>query len=147
MALVAYAIWQPGVDVTDGRHDRGSNGVWLAHGWLGADEWFIKYNKTNEFAKYRSAASIKALADKLRMHHVTDVFPHLCPAEPSGQLPLVDNGQLERFLDNFSEFRVLPWIGGPNGPNVRANGQRWRAVFITNVCALIANHPQSLECI
>src|SRR5262245_10608663 len=106
-ALLAYVLWRPGLDVRDGRHDRGSNAVWLAHGWLGADEWLVTYKKTNELAKYRSLVNIKALAEKLRRHHVSDVFPHLCPAEATGGLPPVDAKQLDQFLDIFGEFRVL----------------------------------------
>ncbi|HUR46138.1 MAG TPA: hypothetical protein VMZ27_09715, partial [Candidatus Saccharimonadales bacterium] len=59
--ILAYALWRPGLDFHDGRHDRGRNAIWLAHGWLGADEWFIRNNKTNEFAKYRSLTNIHAL--------------------------------------------------------------------------------------
>jgi hypothetical protein len=95
---VAYFIWRPGLEVKDGRHDLRKNALWLAHGWLGGDDWFIRHNKTNEFAKYRSLTNIAALADKLRRHGIQDVFPHLCPAEIEGQLPAVDAPQVERFL-------------------------------------------------
>jgi len=37
---LAYLLWTPGEVVRDGRFDRGLNGVWLQHGWLGDDEWF-----------------------------------------------------------------------------------------------------------
>src|SRR2546422_1683341 len=111
VVFLAYALWRPGLDITDGRHDQGSNAIWLAHGWLGGDEWFVRNNKTNEFAKYRSTASIKALAERLRSHGIKDVFPHLCPAEPAGHLPPIDPTQVEQLLDIFAEFRVLPWIG------------------------------------
>lgn len=140
--FLAYTLWQPGLDVRDGHHGRGSNAIWLAHGWLGADEWFVRNHKTNEFAKYRSLTNIKALAEKLRTYRINDVFPHLCPAEPTGQLPSVDPKQVEQFLDVFDEFRVLPWIGGPNGSSVRANDARWRAVFVTNIATLLTQHPR-----
>jgi hypothetical protein len=140
--LLAYAIWKPGVEISDGRHDRGSNGIWLAHGWLGADEWFVKNNKTNEFIKYRSATNIQMLAEKLRRHHISDIFPHLCPAEPTGELPPIDSTQAERFLDAFEGLRVLPWIGGPNGASVRTHDARWRERFVANVRALMAEHPR-----
>lgn len=44
-ALIVYALWRPGLDVRDGRHDVGKNAVWLAHGWLGSDEWFMQTRK------------------------------------------------------------------------------------------------------
>ena len=34
--------WSPGLDVRDGRHDLGTNGMWLQHGWLASDEWFAR---------------------------------------------------------------------------------------------------------
>jgi hypothetical protein len=130
------------LDISDGRHDRRSNGVWLAHGWLGADEWFVRNNKTNEFTKYRSRTTMSALAGKLQHHRITEVFPHLCPAEATGQLPPVDARQLEQFLDVFNGFRVLPWIGGPNGTSVRLNDPRWRSNFVQAARALLDRHPR-----
>src|SRR3954447_25989659 len=119
MFSVAYWFWSPGLDVRDGRHDHGRNGIWVSHGWLGGNEWFATNSKTNEFAKYRDPRSIHELAVKLRRHHITDIFPHLCPAELTGELPKVDAVQAERLLDELADFRVLPWIGGPNGGSVR----------------------------
>jgi hypothetical protein len=128
-----YRLWTPGLDVRDGRHDRGRNALWLSHSWLGGDEWFIQNGKTNEYAKYRDPKSIRELAEKLRHNHITDVFPHLCPAEPDGRLPQIDGAQAERLLDGLSGFRVLPWIGGPNGGNVRLQNAKWRSVFTNQV--------------
>ena len=139
---MAFLAWRPGLDLQDGRHDRGRNAIWLAHGWLGGDQWFVRYNKTNEFARYRDQAKIRELADKLRRHHITDVFPHLCPAEPNGEIPAVDAAQVERFLDAFDGFRVFPWAGGPNGTAVRLQDQRWRTVFITRLRDLLIQHPR-----
>jgi hypothetical protein len=138
--VLAYALWRPGLDITDGRDDRGSNAVWLAHGWLGADEWFTENNKTNEFEKYRKPVNIEALAEKLRRNGIKDVFPHLCPAEPTGELPGVESEQVERFLNVFHDFRVLPWIGGANGYGVRAKDAKWRATFVASVHTLFENH-------
>lgn len=140
--LLGYGVWRPGLEVRDGRHDLGRNAIWLAHGWLGADEWFIKHGRTNEFGRYRDPARIRELAEKLRRHGITDVFPHLCPAEATGRLPAVDARQVEQFLDAFNGFRVLPWIGGPNGSSVRAHDPKWRAFFVAGVQELLAHHPR-----
>ena len=141
-AALSYLVWQPGLDIKDGRHDRGSNGIWIAHGWLGADQWFHKNRKTNEFEKYRDVARVRALAGKLREHGITDVFPHLCPAEPNGDLPPVDARQVETFLDVFEGFRVLPWIGGPNGVSARPSDLKWRKHFVDKVRGLLETHPR-----
>jgi hypothetical protein len=139
---LGYLLWSPGLDVRDGRHDRGRNAIWLSHGWLGSDAWFVQNGKTNEISRYRDPERIRELADRLRRNHITDVFPHLCPAEPDGKLPSVDKAQMERFLGEFTGFRVLPWIGGPNGSSVRLHKPEWRAAFIADVQKLIAAHPR-----
>lgn len=139
---IAYVLWRPGLDIRDGGHDRGQNGLWLAHGWLGADDWFLRNGKTNEFSKYRDVQSIRSLSDKLHRYHITDVFPHLCPAEPDGHLPKVDAGQVERVLQGLAGFRVMPWVGGPNGGNVRLTNGKWRSTFTNDVSALLRAHPR-----
>ena len=139
---LAGSLWHPGLDIRDGRHDLGHNGIWLSHGWLGDDRWFLQNGKSSERRNFRDPESVRLLADKLHRNHVTDVFPHLCPAAPDGSLPAVDNAQVERFLDAFDGFRVLPWIGGPNGGNVRLDRPKWRAAFVGNVQKLMAAHPR-----
>jgi hypothetical protein len=141
-AFITYTLWRPGRDIVDGGNDRGRNGIWLAHGWLGADDWFTTNGKTNEFAKYRSPANVRALAEKLKRLGITDVFPHLCPASPVGQLPAIDPRQTELFLDAFEGLRVMPWIGGPNGSSVRLNDAKWRTGFVADVRKMFATHPR-----
>lgn len=126
----------------DGRHDRSQNGIWISHGWLGDDAWFVRNEKTNELARYRSRDEIRSLAAKFRTHHITDVFPHLCPADIEGPIPALDADQTEMFLDEFAGFRVMPWIGGPNGGSVRYRDAKWRAVFLGSVRKLFETHPR-----
>lgn len=139
---LAYALWTPGLVVKDGRNDKGTNGIWLAHGWLGGDEWFIRNAKTGELSKYRSKESIGALFQKLTRHGVRDVFPHLCPVSPTGQLPPTNPEQVERFLDAAGTIRVFPWIGGPSESNALISEPEWRAKFASEVAALLARHPR-----
>lgn len=139
---LAYLVWSPGLDVRDGRHDRGLSGIWISHGWLGDDGWFIRNGKTNEFNRYRTKESVRTLATKFREHHITDVFPHLCPADIEGPIPAVNAGQVESFLDEFAGFRVMPWIGGPNGGAVRYRNEKWRQTFLTSVRKLFEVHPR-----
>src|SRR2546427_2078207 len=140
--LAGYALWAPGLDIRDGRHDHGENGIWLSHGWLGANDWFIRNGKTNQFAAYRDRGHVQALAAQLRRHGITDVFPHLCPADKQGQVPSVDAPQTEQFRDEFAGFRVMPWIGGPNGSQVFPGNPKWRAAFIQSVQGLFVEHPR-----
>jgi hypothetical protein len=140
--VVGYLLWSPGLDIRDGRHDKEQNALWVSHGWLGGDDWFIRNGKTNETANFRDPAQIQKLATKLHAYHITDIFPHLCPSEPDGSLPAVDSNQVERFLDEMAGLRVMPWVGGPNGGNVRLNNAKWRAAFINNIRTLLESHPR-----
>jgi hypothetical protein len=137
-----YLLWQPGLDVRDGRHDLGRNGIWVGHGWLGGDEWFVRNGKTNELGSFRDGKKVKELADNLRQKHVRDIFPHLCPCDTDGNLPAVDAAQVERFLDAFDGFRVIPWIGGPNSSAAQINSAKWRQSFAANAELLLADHPR-----
>jgi len=139
---LAMALWKPGLEVRDGRHDRGRNGIWLAHGWMGADEWFVRNGKTNQFGRYRDPDSLRQLAERMRRHHITDLFPHLCPADPQGRLPAWDPVHTERFLDAMGGLRVIPWIGGPNGSSARIHRPEWRATYIADVRRLLLQHPR-----
>lgn len=141
IGTLALLLWQPGLDVRDGRNDRGQNAIWIGHGWLGADSWFIQHKKTNEFDRYRSPARIKDLADNLRRHHIRDIYPHVCPVQPDGKLPESDSKQVERFLNEFSGFRVFPWVGGPNGSAARLTNKRWREQFVSEIRQMLDRYP------
>jgi hypothetical protein len=136
----SYAAWRPGIDIQDGRHDLRKNGIWLGHGWLGADSWFVENGKTNQLREFRNPAHLHALAETLRRNHIHDIFPHLCPSDPYGNLPPMDDAQVERFLKEFRDFRVMPWIGGPAGASTRFPNAKWRATFIQNITNLLTVH-------
>lgn len=88
LALVglAWLLWNPGTDLRDGRHDRRENGIWLAHGWLGADQWFRIYDKEVEKPSYRSPEALAALASRLRQHGI-----HLPPGGSPARISIGAN--------------------------------------------------------
>jgi hypothetical protein len=139
--VIAYAAWSPGKDVRDGRHDLGRNAIWIGHGWLADDAWFRRDGRTDEILRYRDPARIEALATRLRDHRITDVFAHLCPAQPDGRIPGVDHDQVERFLDAFDGFRVMPWIGGV-APTPEALDAAWRSAFVESAAELLKAHAR-----
>lgn len=143
LVIAGYLLWSPGLDVRDGRHDRSRNGIWISHGWFATNEWFVRNKKTaDEIARYRDRVRIQSLAELLRSHHITDVYPHLCPADERGRLPAADAQKIETFLDEFAGCRVMPWIGGPNGAQIRMNDRKWRTRFISSVLDLLNAHPR-----
>jgi hypothetical protein len=139
--FASYAAWQPGLDLTNGRHDLGRNGIWLGHGWLGADQWFIENHKTSEMPQFRDVERLRTLAASLMQHHIIDVFPHLCPSDAYGNLPAIDDAQAKRFLAAFHNFRVMPWIGGPAGTSTRYTDPKWRSAFVRSITNLLAAYP------
>lgn len=144
LLVLAYAAWTPGKNVRDGRHDLGRNGLWLAHGWMGDDAWFLRNGKRAEIPRYRSPEALAELVARLRDFHVTDVFPHLCPASGSGALPGVDDVQIEKLLDatDAAGMRVIPWIGGVYRENARLHEPTWRREFCAQVAVLFVRHPR-----
>jgi hypothetical protein len=142
LLLASYALWSPGLEVTDGRHDQGRNGLWMQHGWLSDDGWFERNNKKDRIPQFRDEARIAELAQRLREHGITDVFPHMAPAQPAGKLPAIHAEQTERFLQGMEGFRVMPWIGGVLDDHCFPRIPGWRAAFVRSVQELLQAHPR-----
>jgi hypothetical protein len=140
LLVVAYSLWTPGLRVRDGRHDPGTNGIWLQHGWLGDDAWFERNQRDR--SRFRDNARIRELADLLTRHRVKHVFPHLCPCDAGGRIPAVDAVQTERFLDGLDGVAVIPWIGGVLDLHCQIDAPEWRAAFVTSSVALLSAHPR-----
>ena len=140
LIVVGYQLWSPGLDLRDGSHDRGNNGIWIQHGWLGHDEWFAANKR--DVTKFRNVDRIAALADQLKQHNIRDVFPHLCPCDAKGNIAKWDDAQVGRFLDGFDNFRVMPWIGGVLDRQARPDDPAWRAAFCASVRQLLEKHPR-----
>jgi len=138
--VLAYALWSPGREVADGRHDRGRNALWLQHGWLGDDAWFARNRR--DPARFRSREAVAALAARLRAHGVTDVFPHLCPVDGDGGPAHTDDAQVERFLDGMDGVRVMPWVGGVFERHVFPDDPGFRRRFAAKVRRLLDAHPR-----
>jgi len=142
LPAVAWMFWEPGKEITDGRHDLGRNGIWLQHGWLGDDDWFHRNGKADQIPRFREPQNIAALAALLRTNGITDVFPHLCPCSLEGEIAGRDPAQVERFLDGLAGFRVMPWVGGVLGVQARVHKPEWRAAFVASVTNLLHAHPR-----
>ena len=140
LVVAVYGLWTPGAREVRGVHDLGANGMWLSHGWLGDNGWFTKYRKNA--VPYRNPIRVQALAQQLREHHITDIYPHLCPTDPDGAIPPVDKDQTELLLDHFEGLRVMPWIGGILDTHCFLESPEWRDTFCTSAVALLKNHPR-----
>ena len=135
---IAYLAWSPGERVTDGRHDRRSNAIWIQHGWLGDDTWFARNHRDKSL--FRDDKKIQPLAETFAQHGIKYVYPHLCPCNLQGAIPRVDDEQTECFLRHFGEFRVLPWVGGTLDV-CALESSAWRDAFISSINELLKIHP------
>lgn len=142
--LLGYGLWSPGIEVTDGRHDTGTNGVWMSHRWLGDDAWFETNQRQHLRDRYRDPDYIGTTLSDLAERGIIDLFPHLAPTDPRGALPGVDDAQLERLLDaaQDNQQRVLPWVGGVFELHCHPANPRWRERFIASVLELLERHPR-----
>jgi len=82
------------------------------------------------------------LADLIAEHRMKYLFPHLCPCESHGEIAKVDPAQTEKFLNHFSDFKVIPWIGGVLHNHCPPESPGWRKNFVASTVALLATHPR-----
>lgn len=137
--LLGYQLWAPGKLFTDGRHDKKRNGVWIQHGWLGDDTWFNRYERNPR--QFRDPAQIIGLKNILTEHHITDVYPHLCPSQTTGEIAALDPKQTQQFLLIMDDLRVVPWVGGVLGEHVFLKSKQWRTRFVTSIRDLLNTYP------
>lgn len=142
LVLLARALWSPGLEIRDGRHDLGRNAMWLQHGWIGADSWFSDNDREWKKPLFRSDAKVRELAKLCAQNNIRDLYPHLCPTQSDGSIMAVDDAQLERFLRNLPNNRVLPWIGGPLDSDVTPDIDARKKRFIASAVALLKKHPR-----
>ena len=132
--------WRGPVHVKDGRFNRSRNAIWLQHGWLGDDSWFVRANRLEKKSHFRSAKSCQKLAELLHRNAIQDVFPHLCPCSPQGHIQAVDDEQTEGFLKIFKDFRVIPWVGGVLDKHAFPDKTQWRKNFVESCLRLLDRH-------
>lgn len=140
LIALAYLIYPTGKTIRDGRHDPGTNGIWLQHGWLGHDEWFRENQR--DPARFRNNEALENLASQMKGQGMRFLFPHLCPCRPDGPIAPVDPTQSERFLEHLSDFQIIPWIGGVYQIHCFPASPVWRQKFIASTRDLLESHPR-----
>lgn len=154
VVLVTAALLHPGRGAPDGPRLREpdaapvprvevvklTHGIWLGHGWLGDDGWFVRNGR--DVANFRTDAALDALVTRLRGHGVRYVYPHLCPSSPEGRIAPADDAQVRRFLDRLQGFDVIPWVGGVLNQHCFPARPAWRREFVASVRDLLDRHPR-----
>ena len=141
LLAAAWWLWAPGMDVRDGRDDRGRNGLVLDAGWIADDAWFSKNGGDEAKARYRDPIAVRDLVRRAREARVSDVFLAMPPADAEGRLAGRDAAQTESFLYECYGLRVIPQVGGTGLP---LGDARWRTFFVRDVRRLLDQHPRFL---
>lgn len=144
-AGLSHSIWFAEKSVANRQvnFNRGTNGLWMEHGWLGADSWFRENNKPAGYAAhYRQVEILSQLAAHFNKHDISDLFPHLAPTNIAGSIPAVNHEQTQRFLKAMNGFRVMPWVGGVLGKQVFLNNTQWRDNFTASIKKLLVTYPK-----
>lgn len=140
----AVALYEPGAAVTDGRHDLGRNGAFMAHGWLAADSWFsASPDQLQSMTVYRDTGQVIAKLDALRQDGIQDLFPDMLPCAAGGSLPKASWTAAEMFAYQATALhqRVMPWIGGTRGVDCFPEKPEWRTTFVASCADLLAKCP------
>ena len=125
---LALALWlrPPGLDVRDGRNDRGKNGIVLGSGWIVGDAG-------------KPAVAVGDLARSIREHHITEVYLQIPPPNGDGVLAALDAARTEALLYECYDARGWAQI---NGASFLLDDVRWRRFFIVELRRLLDRHPR-----
>lgn len=140
LPFLLYASWRPGVRSSEGKFDLGRNGLWLAHGWMADDGWFVAHRRDRNL--YETPAARDRLRTTIIDNGITYVFPHLCPASRAGTLPAREPARIEALLDTLPDTKVLPWVGGVYERDCLLDSPAWRARFVAECAELLRQHPR-----
>ncbi len=125
---LGLALWlrAPGLDVRDGRNDRGKNGIVLGSGWVAGDA-------------AKPSLVVGELARSIREHRITEVCLQIPPPNADGVLPALDAARTEALLYECYDARGWAQIGGASFP---LDDVRWRRFFIVDLRRLLDRHPR-----
>ena len=128
LAVVALAglLWlrPPGLDVRDGRDDRGHNGIALPASWIASDQ---------------PASALGDLTRPIRDHHIAEIYLQIPPPNPDGTLAIIDSARIEALLYECSDARGWVQISIAQLP---FDDLRTRRFFITELRRLLDRQPR-----
>ncbi len=144
LAAGAWCAWKPGARATDGRHDLGTNGVWMAHGWLASDQWFMQNpERMAQLTVYHNTPSVIAALQEMKNRGMADLFFDLHPCSADGALPPASHSSAET-LGLFATdlgVRAWPWVGGDRGVNCFPEKPEWRRAFAASCADMLVKCP------
>ena len=130
LAVVAVAgalfLRAPGLDVRDGRDDRGKNGIALGSSWIAGDAAL-------------PALAVGEIARSIREHHIAELYVQLPPPNADGALTGIDSARIEALLYECYNARGWAQIGIAQLP---FDDPRWRRLFAVEIRRLLDRLPR-----
>ena len=128
LALLGASWWLlRGLDIRDGRHDRGRNALVLGPTW------------TTTKAPAHDSLVISDLAKALLDAHVRELFLRVPPPNAEGAIDGVDATRIETLLYECLESRAWAEVAAKDLP---LGDARWRRFFSLEVKRLIERNPR-----
>ncbi|MEO7317628.1 MAG: hypothetical protein ABIZ56_01430, partial [Chthoniobacteraceae bacterium] len=122
----ALFLRPPGLDVRDGRNDRGRNGVALDRAWIAGDA-------------APSALVMGEFARSMREHRIAEIFVELPPPSADGTVAGIDAARIDALLYECYDARGWARIDVAHIPY---DDPRWRRFFIVDLRRLLDRLPR-----
>ena len=119
----ALFLRPPGLEVRDGRDDRGRNGVAVDRAWVAGE----------------SALGVGEVARSMREHRIAELCVELPPPNADGTLAGIDPARIEALLYECYDARGWARIGVAGLPY---DDPRWRRFFIVDLRRLLDRLPR-----
>lgn len=126
LAAAAFSLRGPGLDVRDGRNDRGKNGVAIGPEWITGDAT-------------PSALAVGEFARATREHHIAELAIALPPPNAEGALTGIDSARIDALL--YECYQARGW-GRISLAGSAYDDPRWRRFFITDLRRLLDRLPR-----
>lgn len=140
----AWLAWHPGQTLRTGAHDLGSNGVWMAHGWLADDQWFMQNaERASQLPLYHNTPSVIAALQEHKNRGMGHVFLDLYPCATDGSLPpaSISGAEMLGLQAAHLGIHAWPWVGGTRGENCFPEKPEWRRTFVSSCRDLLLKCP------
>src|SRR5262249_16003163 len=114
-AVLAFRLFPPVLGAPPGAVGCEGSALGIQHGWLATDAGFERQGDRKRPEAFRGSAPLAGLAARLRTMGARQVYPHIGPIDPSGEIPRPDVRQARALRDHVGAIAILPWVGGVLG--------------------------------
>jgi hypothetical protein len=139
--VLAFRLFPPVAEAPQGVVGCEGSALWIQHGWLATDAWFERQGDRKRPEAFRGSAPLAGLAARLQAMGARQVYPHIGPIDPSGEIPRPDVRQARALRERVGAIAILPWVGGVLGDQVFPDDPTWRDRFVESAARLFDEYP------